>query len=437
MSEIIYYNPESEKMSREDLEQLQIELLQSTLNRVYRSVAFYQKAFDDNRVDLEKIKDVDTLRQLPFTTKGDLQKSYPYDMFAVPLRNIVRIHSTSATTARPVVVGYTRDDLRNWTECTARLLVAAGLTEHDVVQIALDYTLNAGGFGFHQGAEHIGASVIPASMTASIEKQLVIMRDFKTTVLVTTPSYAVNIAAGLEQMRIHAELLRLRLGLFGGERWSDQLRRQLEEKFHIITSDVYGITEIMGPGIAGECHLHNGLHINEDHFIVEVVDPATLSPVGAGEEGELILTTITKEGFPLIRYRTGDITSINPEPCPCGRTFVRMTRVMRRTDDLIQFRGVSFFPAQVEQLLHEIDGVSPYYQIILDREGGLDTLEIKVEVSDKIPFLDEVKSLENLLTQMSRRIKSVLDVEAKITLVEPNALRHLDANARVVDKRQG
>jgi len=229
----------------------------------------------------------------------------------------------------------------------------------------------------------------------------------------------------------------LRLGLFGGERWSDQLRRQLEEKFHIITSDVYGITEIMGSGLAGECHLHTGLHINEDHFIVEVIDPATLLPVAAGDEGELVLTTITKEGFPLIRYRTGDITSVNPEPCPCGRTFVRMSRVMRRTDDLIQFRGASFFPAQVEQLLQEVDGVSPYYQLILDREAGVETLEIKVEVSDKIPFLDEVKSLENLLTQMTRRIKSVLDVEAKITLVEPNALRHLDANARVVDKRQG
>lgn len=435
MGEIIYYNPESEKMSREDLEQLQIELLQSTLNRVYRSVAFYQKAFDDSRVDLEKIKDVDALRELPFTTKGDLQKSYPYDMFAVPLRNIVRIHSTSATTARPVVVGYTRDDLRNWTQCTARLLVAAGLTEHDVVQIALDYNLYAGGFGFHQGAEQIGASVIPASQTTSIEKQLVIMRDFKTTVLVTTPSHAVNIAAGLEQMKIHAELLRLRLGLFAGERWSDQLRKQLEEKFHIITADTYGITEIMGSGIAGECHLHAGLHINEDHFIVEIIDPATLAPVAPGQEGEMVITTITKEGFPLIRYRTGDITSINPEPCSCGRTFVRMTRVIRRTDDLVQFKGVGFFPSQVEPLLREVDGVSPYYQIILGREAGVDTLEIKVEVSDKIPFLDGLRSVENMLGQLTRRIKDVLDIDAKLTLVEPNSLRQINSKDRVIDRR--
>ena len=294
MSELIYYNPDYEKMPREDLEQLQIERLQSTLNRVYRNVSFYQSAFDLHQVNLEKIKDVEALRELPFTTKDDLRKSYPYDMFAVPLRNIVRIHSTSATSGRPVVVGYTKDDLRNWTECTARLLVAAGMTEHDVVQIALDYNLYTGGFGFHQGAEQIGASVIPASLTTSVEKQIVIMRDFKTTVLITTPSHAANIAAGIEDMQVKTETLKLRLGLFGGERWSDQLRSQLQEKLHIITTDTYGLTEIMGPGVAGECQLREGLHINEDHFIVEVIDPKTLEPLGVGPEGELVLTTITK-----------------------------------------------------------------------------------------------------------------------------------------------
>jgi len=437
MSETIYYNPDCEKMPREDLEQLQIERLQSTLNRVYRNVAFYQKAFDAHRVNLEKIKDVRALRELPFTTREDLRKSYPYDMFAVPLRDIVRIHSTSGTTGRPIVVGYTRDDLRNWTECTARLLVAAGLTEHDVVQIALDYNLFTGGFGFQQGAEQIGASVIPASLTTSVEKQIVIMRDFKTTVLITTPSHAANIAASIEGLKVPVESLRLRLGIFGGERWSDQLRRQLEEQLHIISTDTYGMAEIMGPGIAGECPLREGLHINEDHFIVEVINPKTLEPVGEGPQGELVLTTITKEGFPLIRYRTGDITSVDVEPCACGRTFVRMARVLSRTDDLIHFRGVEFFPAQVEQVLRDTDGVSPHYQIILDRQAGVDMLEIKVEVSDKIPFLDEVKTLENLLTQLSRRIKAVLDVEAKVTLVEPKSLRQLDAKARVVDKRPG
>ena len=437
MGENVYYNPDSEKMPREDLEQLQIERLQSTLNRVYRNVAFYQTAFDAHRVNLEKIKDVQALRELPFTTREDLQTSYPYDMFAVPLRNIVRIHSTSGTTGKPIVVGYTRDDLRNWTQCVARLLVAAGLTEHDVVQIALDYNLYTGGFGFHQGAEQIGASVIPASLTASVEKQIVIMRDFKTTVLITTPSHAINIAESIEGLKVPVESMRLRLGIFGGERWSDQMRKQLEEKLHIITTDTYGLTEIMGPGVAGECRLCDGLHINEDHFIAEVINPKTLEPAGIGPEGELVLTTITKEGFPLIRYRTGDITSLNPEPCDCGRTFVRMARVMSRTDDLISFRGVEFFPAQIEQILREVDGVSPHYQLILDRQAGVDTLEIKVEVSDKIPFLDEVKTLENLLTQLTKRIKTVLDVEAKVTLVEPKSLHHLDSKARVVDKRPG
>lgn len=437
MAETIIYNPKCETMPRDDIEQLQIERLQSTLNRVYRNVAFYQKAFDANRVNLENIKDVDTLRELPFTTKEDLQKSYPYDMFAVPLRNIVRIHSTSGTTAKPIVVGFTRDDLRNWTECTARLLAAAGLTEHDVVQIALDYNLFTSGFGFQQGAEQIGASVIPASFTASVEKQIVIMRDFKTTALVTTPSHAVNIASGIEELHVHAESLHVRHGLFCGERWSDQLRQQLEDRLHIKSTDTYGSTEIMSPGVAGECHLREGLHINEDHFLIEIINPRTLEPVGIGPEGELVLTTITKEGFPLIRYRTGDITSLNPEPCACGRTFLRMARVLSRTDDLISFRGVEFFPSQIEQILRDVEGVSPSYQLILGRQAGVDTLEIKVEISDSLPFLDGLRSVENMLSQLSKRIKTVLDVEAKITLVEPKSLRHIDDKTRVVDKRAG
>ncbi|MGD1043415.1 MAG: phenylacetate--CoA ligase [Sedimentisphaerales bacterium] len=435
MGETIYYNPKFETMPREDLEQLQIERLQSTLNRVYRNVAFYQKAFDANGVNLENIKDLGTLGELPFTTKEDLQKSYPYDMFAVPLRNIVRIHSTSGMTGKPIVVGFTRDDLRNWTECTARLLTAAGLTEHDVVQIALDYNLFTSGFGFQQGAEQIGASVIPASFTASVEKQIVIMRDFKTTALVTTPSHAVNIAGGIEELRVHAESLHVRHGLFGGERWSDQLRNQLEKRLHIISTDTYGLTEIMNPGVAGECHLREGLHINEDHFIVEIINPKTLKPVGIGPEGELVLTTITKEGFPLIRYRTGDITSLNPEPCACGRTFLRMARVLSRTDDLISFRGVEFFPSQIEQILRDVEGISSSYQLILGRQDGVDTLEIKVEISDTVPFLDGLKSVENMLSQLSKRIKTILDVDAKITLVEPKSLRHIDDKSRVVDKR--
>jgi phenylacetate-CoA ligase len=431
----IPYNPKCEMMAREELQQLQIERLQATLNRVYRSVAFYRAAFDAHKVNLEKLKDVRALRELPFTTKEDLQKSYPYDMFAVPLRDIVRIHTTSGTTGKSIVVGYTQNDLRSWRECAARLLTAAGVNEHDVVQIALHYSLFADGFGFHQGAERIGASVIPASLATSAAKQVVIMRDFKTTVLISTPSHALTLAAGLDEAQVHIERLHLRLGLFGGERWSDSVRRQVEQQLRIVSTDTYGPTEVLGPGVAGECHLHQGLHLNEDHFIVEVIDPQTAEPAAPGAEGELVLTTITKEGFPLVRYRTGDITRLDTDPCPCGRTFVRMARVMGRTDDLILFQGVGFFPAQIEEILAGLDGVSPYFQIILDQDRGVETIEVRVEISDKIPFLDEVKTLETLRLQAAKRLQAALDVEPKVTLVEPKSLRTLDAATRVIDKR--
>ena len=438
MTQASLYNPKCETVPREELEQLQFERLQSTLNRVYRNVAFYRAAFDAHGVNLERLRDVRALRDLPFTTKDDLRSSYPYDMFAVPLRDIVRIHSTSTTMGRPIVVGYTPNDLVNWTECAARLLVAAGVTQHDVVQIALDFNLSSGAFGFHQGAERIGASVIPAALTTGVEKQIRIMKDFKTTALITTPGHAASIASGLEELQVHPERLHLRLGLFCGERWSDGLRRQLEERLHLVSTDTYGLTEIMGPGVAGECHVRQGLHINEDHFIVEVIDPKTLQPAGPGQEGELVLTTITKEGFPLIRYRTGDLTSVDLEPCGCGRTFARMARVMGRTDDLILFCGVGFFPSQIEEILFEVEGTSPHFQIILDRDRGAETLEIKVEVSEKLPSLDELKTLETLRVQLQRRVKAVLDVDARVTFVEPRSLRHVaDAKARVLDKRPG
>ena len=426
------YSPRLEALPREELVQLQIERLQSTLNRVYRNVAFYHAAFDAHAVNLETIRDLRALADLPFTTKEDLCRSYPYDMFALPLRDIVRIHSTSARTGRPVVVGYTRNDLRNWTECTARGLVAAGVNEHDVVQIALDYSLSAGGFGFHQGAEQIGASVIPASQPASVEKQIVIMRDFKTTALVAAPSQALTLAAALAEVHVHPEQLHLRLGIFGGERWSEQIRGSLEEQLHLVAMDTYGLADILGPGVAGECLQRRGLHINEDHFIVEVIDPETLTPLPVGQEGELVFTTITKEGFPLVRYRTGDIAAIDTAPCACGRTTARMSRVARRCDDLIQFHGVGFSPHQIEEILTELGRASPQFQIILERTAAIDTLEIKVEVSDDMPSLDEPRALGALRTQISDRIKAALDVEAKVTFAEPKSLRQ---GGRVVDKR--
>ncbi len=438
MNQVSMYNPECETVSREELEQLQIERLQSTLNRVYRSVAFYRSAFDAHQVNLERVKSRAALRDLPFTTKEDLQKSYPYDMFAVPLRDIVRIHTTSGTTGKPIVVGYTQNDLRSWRECSARLLAAAGVTEHDVVQVALHYSLFAEGFGFHQGAERIGASVIPASLTTGVGKQIVVMRDFKTTVLISTPSHALNIAATLDEAQVPLERLHLRLGIFSGERCSDSLSRHLEERLRIASIDTYGPTELLGPGVAGECLQHHGLHINEDHFIVEVIDPKTLAPAAPGEEGELVLTTIMKEGFPLIRYRTGDITRLMVEPCPCGRTFVRIAPIIGRTDDLILVQGVGFFPSQIEEVLAGFEGASPYFQIVLDQEGGVDTVQVRVEISDSIQSLDAVKAIETMQIQAAQRIKAELDVQAKVILVEPRSLRQLAAGAeRVVDRRPG
>jgi len=449
MDQVTMYNAKCETMPRDELAQVQFERLQSTLNRVYRNVAFYKAAFDSHHVNLERITDLRAMQELPFTVKEDLQRSYPYDMFAVPLRDIVRIHTTSGTTGKgatphdaavggpkPIVVGYTQNDLRNWRECAARLLTAAGVTQHDVVQIALHYSLFAEGFGFHQGAERIGASVIPASLATGVLKQIVVMRDFKTTVLITTPSHALNITASLDEAQVSRERLSLRLGLFSGERWSDPLRRQLEERLRIDSIDTYGPTEVLGPGVAGECHLRHGLHINEDQFIVEVIDPKTLAPVPEGQEGELVVTTIMKEGFPLIRYRTGDITRLNPEPCSCGRTFLRMAPICGRTDDLVLVRGVGFFPSQIEGILAECDGISPYFQIILDQEGGLDTVQIRVEIADDIQSLDKIKAIETLRLEAARRIKATLDVEAKVILLEPGSLRRLPGGAeRVLDRR--
>ena len=431
------YEESMEALPRDEMAQLQIERLQVTLNRVYRSVAFYRHTFDRLGVDIERLKSIEALRTLPFTTREDLRRAYPYDMFAVPLRDVLRIHCTSGTTGQPIIVGYTRNDLRHWTTCAARLLCAAGITEHDVVQIAFPYNLFTGGFGFHQGAELLGASVIPASSTTSIEKQIVIMRDFKTTVLVSTSSYAGAVASAFRERGIHPESLQLRVGLFGAEPWTERVRTALEEALHVTAIDSYGLTEIMGPGVAGECLCKDGMHVNEDHFIVEVVDPATGEPVAPGEKGELVFTTITKEAFPVIRYRTGDISALIEEPCACGRTTRRLRRVMGRTDDRFIFEGIGVFPAQIAQILLDVEGISPHYQIVLDRDGGKDTFELKVEVSGAMPSIDELKTLERLRTAIAARIEADLAIQARVTFVEPKSLRREGAGriAHVVDLR--
>jgi phenylacetate-CoA ligase len=430
------YNREYESMSREDLEQLQIERLQTTLNRVYRSVAFYKEQFDRYNVNIEKIKSVTDLQNIPFTTKKDLRESYPYDMFAVPLRDIVRIHSTSGTTGKPIIVGYTKNDINIWSSLIARVLTAAGITDHDFIQIAFSYSLFTGGFGFHYGAEKIGASVIPAS-NYETPKQLTIMKDYKTTALLSTPGYALHIGAILEEHHIHAEELFLQKGIFGAEPWSENLRSQIEESLHIDAFDNYGITEIMGPGVAFECSERNGLHINEDHFIVEIIDPDTLETKPIGEEGEIVFTTITKQGFPLIRYRTGDITALIEKPCPCGRTLHRMERVSGRTDDMIIIEGTNVFPSQIEEVLLEVEGVLPHYQIVLEREAGIDTMEIEVEASGILSSMDQIKELEQFKTTIEEHLSNSLGFRPTVTLVEPKSLRRSTGGKmdRVVDHR--
>ena len=430
------FNREYESMDREDLAQLQIERLQLTLNRVYRNVAFYKTLFDEKKINIEEIKSLKDLTKLPFTTKEDLRQSYPYDMFAVPLRDIVRIHSTSGTTGKPIVVGYTKTDIGVWSSLVSRVLTAAEVTDHDFIQIAFNYHLFTGGFGFHYAAEKIGASVIPAS-NVDISKQITIMRDFKTSTLVSTPGFALHIAAVLGEMGIHPESLNLRVGVFGAEPWSQNLRTEIERSLHIRAFDNYGITEVLGPGVAYECTEKNGLHVNEDHFIVEIIDRDTLEPAGPGEKGELVFTTITKQGFPLIRYRTGDISALVPDACPCGRTLVRMEKVTGRTDDMIIVEGNNVFPSQIEEVLLQIEGVEPHYEIILDRDAGFDTMEIRVEVSDMLSLVDEIKNLELFRNKIQDHLQAVLDIRPIVTLVEPKTLTRSVGGklSRVTDKR--
>ncbi len=431
----MYWEPENETMGREELEQLQLERLQSTLSRVYMNVPFYRKKFDETGIDPDDFRSLTDLRKLPFTTKNDLRENYPYGLFAVPLREVVRIHASSGTTGMSTVVGYTRNDLKTWSNLMARVLTAGGITKDDVVQIAFGYGLFTGGFGHHYGAERIGASVIPIS-SGNTARQIKIMQDFKTTALICTPSYALLIADTIKEMGINANSLSLRYGLFGAEPWSEGMRQEIQEKLKVIATDNYGLSEVMGPGVAGECFERNGLHISEDHFLVEVVDPETLEPVGAGETGELVVTTLTKEAFPVIRYRTRDLTRLITSPCACGRKFIRMNRVMGRTDDMLIIKGVNVFPSQIESVLFDIEGTEPHYQIIVDRKGALDDVTVKVEVSEPI-FFDEMKKQNELMETIKRRLASELGIGVDVKLVEKKSIERSEGKAkRVIDLRK-
>jgi len=429
------WEPEIESMKREELEQLQLERLQAIVNRVYMNVPFYRRKFDEAGINPEDIKSLDDIRRLPFTTKDDLRENYPYGLFAVPLREVVRIHASSGTTGQPTVVGYTKTDIKTWANLVARILTAGGVTKDDVVQIAFGYGLFTGGFGLHYGAELIGASVIPIS-SGNTRRQIKIMQDFRTTTLICTPSYALVIADTMEEMGINPNSLSLKYGLFGAEPWSEPMRQEIQQKLKIIATDNYGLSEVMGPGVAGECLQQQGLHINEDHFFVELIDPDTLEPVSPGEVGELVITTLTKEAFPVIRFRTRDLTRLIPEPCACGRTFIRMQRVLGRTDDMIIVKGVNVFPSQIEEVLFEIEGTEPHYQIVVERKGRLDDITVLVEVSERI-FFDEMKKQQELKELIKSRLSAELGISVNVKLVEPKSIERFEGKAkRVIDKRQ-
>ncbi|MDY0144364.1 MAG: phenylacetate--CoA ligase [Kiritimatiellia bacterium] len=430
------FNVQAETMPVGELRKLQGQRLRALVERAYDHVPFYRTKMLEQGVKPEDIRSIEDVVKLPFITKADFREQYPFGMFGVPQKEIVRIHASSGTTGKPTVVGYTRADIENWAECAARSLACGGATAEDTVQVAYGYGLFTGGLGMHYGAEKLGAAALPMS-AGNTEKQIMLMKDFRVTVLCCTPSYALQIAEVAATMGVDLMKLPLKSGNFGAEPWTEAMRQRIEEVLPLKALDVYGLSEVAGPGVANECLEQHGLHVFEDHFYPEIIDPATGHPVPDGEKGELVFTCLTKEGVPLIRYCTRDITMIlNEGVCPCGRTSRKIARLMGRTDDMLIIRGVNVFPSQVEDVLVRIEGVYPQYLIIVDRKGNLDTIEIQVEVTESL-FSDEVRKLEALRDQIHHQIKTMLNVSAKITLVEPKTIeRTLGKAKRVQDRRK-
>ena len=428
------WDPLHECLERKDLERLQLERLRSTLERVAK-VPCYKDKFAASGISPGDIHSLDDMAKLPFTTKEDLRQNYPYGMFAVPMRDVVRIHSSSGTTGKPTVVGYSRKDLDDWSGLVARFMTAAGVLPDDIVHIAFGYGLFTGAFGLHYGAELIGSAVIPMS-GGNTERQIMILKDYEATALVCTPSYALTLADRIEKMGHDPRTyLSLKVGLFGGEPWSEELRREIEKRLSIVATDNYGLSEIVGPGVAGECLCKKGMHIFEDHFIPEIIDPETGKVLPEGEKGELVLTNIVQEAIPLIRYRTRDITRLHYDKCDCGRTMVRMEKTMGRTDDMLIIKGVNVFPTQIEEVLFQVEGCEPHYQLIVEREGTLDTLEVQVEVNENI-FFDEMRKQRAFVEMLEKRLATNIGLHAKIKLVEPSAMpRHEGKANRIIDKR--
>jgi phenylacetate-CoA ligase len=431
-----YWNEEMETLPRVGLESIQLRRLQHLVARVYKTVAPYRRKMEAAGVRPEDIKTLADLAKLPFTVKDDLRDNYPFGLFTVPLEEVVRVHASSGTTGKPTVVGYTAKDIETWADIMARALVCAGATKGDMIHNAYGYGLFTGGLGAHYGIERLGATAIPVSGGNS-KRQINIMRDFGSTVLLSTPSYALNLADAMDAMKIDPKSLSLRVGIFGAEPWSENMREEVERKLNLKATDIYGLSEVMGPGVAQECLVTDrGMHICEDHFLPEIIDPETGAVLPPGEKGELVFTTLTKEAFPIIRYRTKDISRLIYEPCGCGRTLVRMEKVTGRTDDMLIIRGVNVFPSQVEHILVGIEGVEPHYVIVVEREGNLDTMQVQVEVSEGL-FSDEIRVLENLSQYIQKEIKDLLGVTCKVKLVEPRTIARSEGKAqRVIDKRK-
>ena len=427
--------PEIEAMPREELKKLQDERLVAQVKRMYERVELFRARMDEKGIKPEDIKGVEDLHKLPFSYKQDLRDYYPYGLFAVPMSEIIRVHASSGTTGKQIVVGYTQNDLDMWADCFARILKAGDIGEDDFVQVSYGLGLFTGGFGAHDGAVRVGATAIPTS-SGNTARQIQTMVDFGSTVLCCTPSYAMYLGETIEEMGLKDQL-KLKLGVFGAEPWTEEMRREIENKLGLKALDIYGLSEILGPGVSYECEYQCGMHVCEDHFIPEIIDPDTGEVLPEGATGELVFSTITKEGFPVIRYRTRDICSLNYEKCKCGRTHVRMNKPQGRTDDMLIIRGVNVFPSQIEEvLLKEGEGITPNYQIVVDRVNNTDTFEILVEMSEEM-FSDDVKSIERKEKTITEKIRNILGIGAKVTLVNPKSIERSEGKAkRVIDKRK-
>lgn len=432
---MMIWNTNAECMNHSERRKIQSERLIKLVHHVYTNVPFYRQKMNEMGVKPSDIQSIDDIIKLPFTHKTDLRDHYPFKLFAVPMTDIVRIHASSGTTGKPTTVGYTKTDIENWKEVLARCLVMAGVSSEDVMQVSYGYGLFTGGLGVHYGAETVGCTVIPVS-GGNTRRQLQLMSDFGSTVLACTPSYALHLADALAENGYSLNDMKLKTGIFGAEPWTENMRHELEKKWGIKAFDIYGLSEIMGPGVANDCSCHNGLHVHEDHFFPEIVHPDTKMPVAEGEEGELVFTTLTKEGIPLIRYNTRDLSTLNHDKCDCGRTLVRMKKITGRSDDMLIIRGVNLFPSQIEHVLLEMGETSAHYMLYVDRENNLDTLELQVEM-DEMNMMDTIRDLQQLSKKIEHALNSAVGLSVKVTLVEPKSIARSEGKAiRVVDKRK-